>query len=322
MKRLFLGAFIFTVIFVSPAQARTPTVNGLFSYGGIVLKVLDVCTNGKVIAIGPPSPAIILVSPPTTQLKLWYMATVPGEKDLGNAYEKGRCKKFNIFGKDIGYDVPVAFYLGSTKITSGGKESEAPKALPVDETAVTNPESANATTNDPLNSGSPTTGISNTDAKSAGLSAFNQYKGQVKNQQYMGVMDYTKPSSAERFSIIDTTTGETVYSLKASHGVGSDPTGTEFATRFSDVSGSHMSELGAFKATSYYSPSMQTNVLLLNGLQTSNVNTASRFIEIHPSDYVTGASCGMSYGCIGYPSNYQNIVNNLLKDGFIYNYYK
>lgn len=302
-------------ITLGPVAAST--LGGFINYGGTVLKAFP-CLNGTIISVGSPKPAIVMIAG-TSMRKLYYMEKVPGHKVLGNAVPGGFCEIFNFLGFKIRFPVPAtAYYIGSNLIAFAGAkaEAEAPKALPA--------EDATQTT-DPLNSGIDTTNPSlgvGTDAKSAGMAAFNQYKGQIENQQYIGVMDYSKSSSEARFSIIDTSNGQTVYSFNAAHGYGSDPTGSGFATQFSDVSGSHMSELGAFKATPYYSPGMKTNVLLLNGLEPGNINAASRYIEIHPADYVTSSSCGMSGGCIAYPTGYQNIVNNLLKNGFIYNYYK
>ena len=160
----------------------------------------------------------------------------------------------------------------------------------------------------------------NSAAVQAAINAFHEYGDRIPNQRYIGVMDYSQPSSAERFYIVDLQTGE-VTATKAAHGLGSDPNNTGVATNFSDTEGSKMSTSGAFVATSYVSPSTGRNVLLMNGLESGNQNAASRGLEIHPSNYVNADQCGRSYGCIAYPQGLQSSVNTQLKDALIYNYH-
>ena len=159
----------------------------------------------------------------------------------------------------------------------------------------------------------------NSDAIQAAMAAFQQYGSQASNQRYMAVMDYSQASNANRFYIVDLQTGE-VTANTAAHGTGSDPSNTGMATTFSNVSGSNASVLGSFIATPYVSPSTGKNVLLMNGLEDSNSNTADRGVEIHPSNYVTDTSAGRSSGCIAYPAALQSDINSKLANAFVYNY--
>ncbi len=131
----------------------------------------------------------------------------------------------------------------------------------------------------------------------------------VDNKNYITVVDFTKHSSKTRFFVVDMKSGA-VTALHVSHGTGSDPKNTGYATKFSNVSGSNASSVGYYVTSEVYY-GKHGRSLRIDGLSSTNSNVRERAVVIHGADYVKEANiqAGRSWGCFA--------LANSLKDGII-----
>lgn len=118
----------------------------------------------------------------------------------------------------------------------------------------------------------------------------------------MGLVDFSQPSRAIRFNIVDIGNGRVLTSHLVAHGRGSDPGNTGWAQLFSNIHGSNASSRGSFlTGSTYYGKHGRSR--RLHGLDRENSNAASRAIVIHAADYVSPVMArsqgrvGRSQGC-------------------------
>jgi|GEM_PF-2330049 len=153
--------------------------------------------------------------------------------------------------------------------------------------------------------------------KALAFYAQNQHK--FSNHRYIGVIDFTKNSSQERFCMINLKNGSTDC-MKTSHGIGSDGGGGR-ATRFSNRPNSHASSIGYYKTLATYSGKHGTS-LRMDGLSATNSNALKRAIVIHGARYVkegTRSVSGRSHGCPALDNAIaQNIISKLKGGALIY----
>lgn len=98
------------------------------------------------------------------------------------------------------------------------------------------------------------------------------------------VVDYTKPSSEKRLSVVDMKTGRGRMNTLVAHGVNS---GLLYATDFSNQVGSEKSSLGLYQLAEEYSGKHGTS-FRLDGLDDGlNSNARKRAIVVHSADYAT-----------------------------------
>lgn len=157
------------------------------------------------------------------------------------------------------------------------------------------------------------------------------------NHRYVGVADYTKPSTEKRFYLLDLQTGQVEKHL-VSHGVGS---GSLLAKRFSNVFESHQTSLGLFlTGSTYHSRSFNGTAMKIYGLDATNSNAFARFIVIHPASYASESfvesrrrkfsqtndpkdapRLGLSQGCFAFdPKVAPQIIEKLKGGALIYSY--
>jgi hypothetical protein len=151
------------------------------------------------------------------------------------------------------------------------------------------------------------------------LAYYDQNIALFPNRSVITIIDYGKSSTEHRMFIIDMNQGS-VWALPTAHGKGSDPDGKGYATRFSNVSGSNASSLGAFRAAETYEGKNGLS-LRLDGLSRTNSNARSRDIVVHGASYVKDQPViqGRSWGCPAVPKANSAQVIRLLKNGsFIY----
>lgn len=119
----------------------------------------------------------------------------------------------------------------------------------------------------------------------------------IANKNYITIIDFTKYSGQRRFFVINMQSGE-VEDLHTSHGVGSDPSNTGYADKFSNVSGSKATSLGFYLTGGLYEGSNGTS-MYLDGLSASNSNARPRAIVVHGANYVSPnlSKMGRSWGC-------------------------
>lgn len=152
---------------------------------------------------------------------------------------------------------------------------------------------------------------------------FEKNKAQIKNQNYITIIDFTQHSVQKRFYLIDMKTGA-VDKILTAHGKGSDSNHDGVATVFSNVSGSNATSLGFMLTAERYIGSHGIS-LRLDGLENINSNVRSRAIVIHGADYVdpNRPVMGRSLGC---PAVENRLIVSLVKKiengSLVYSYYK
>lgn len=150
------------------------------------------------------------------------------------------------------------------------------------------------------------------------LAYYDVYYNQIRNKNYVTVVDFTKKNTQKRMFLIDMKTGK-VSTYLVAHGKGSDPSHTGMATKFSNTAGSNMSSLGLYVTGSQYSGAHGKS-LRLNGMESTNSNALSRAIVIHGAWYVDPqySPIGRSNGCPAVEERYISSIVDRLKDGSVY----
>lgn len=128
----------------------------------------------------------------------------------------------------------------------------------------------------------------------AAMSFFKKNSQKFENQKTIGVIDYSKHSLEKRFHLVNVETGE-IKSFRVSHGMGSDPQNTGYATEFSTQLNSFKSMLGAFKTGSFYYGRSGTTLRLI-GLSETNSTALVRGHTIHGAQWVNESHVGRSFG--------------------------
>lgn len=115
--------------------------------------------------------------------------------------------------------------------------------------------------------------------------ALNQHRAAITYQDYIGIADFSLPSSKPRFHVLQVESGAVTSHLVA-HGRGSDPAHTGWLERFSNEPRSNATSAGAYKTVCTYSGGHGRS-LRLDGLDPSNSNAAARAIVVHGAPYVS-----------------------------------
>ncbi|WP_318958811.1 murein L,D-transpeptidase catalytic domain family protein [Lishizhenia sp.] len=153
--------------------------------------------------------------------------------------------------------------------------------------------------------------------------------GELTKSKYLTVVDFSLSSSEKRMYVIDMEKDSIAYNTYCAHGRNS---GGEYARKFSNTSGSHMSSLGFYLTSNTYSGKFDL-ALRLEGLERTNSKARSRGVVMHGAKYANAnflerhGRLGRSYGCPAIPTDMAEPVINTIKGGscfFIYhpsNYY-
>lgn len=134
------------------------------------------------------------------------------------------------------------------------------------------------------------------------MAALDIHQGKITRRDRMYLVDFTKFSGEERLYEVDLEGGG-VTLMRTSHGRGSDPRHTGYATNFGNTPDSHMSSVGAFATAGASHGAQQGPNVLLDGLEYSNSRARERAIIIHGADYADPdflareGKLGRSYGC-------------------------
>lgn len=153
----------------------------------------------------------------------------------------------------------------------------------------------------------------------AALRYYKANRGNIGNQEYLSVIDYTQHAGQKRFYIINMRTGGVERFLVA-HGRGSDPSRSGYASRFSNEDNSLATSLGFYRTSDTYDGKHGYS-MRLEGLSRTNSNALARDVVIHGADYV--ASLGRSWGCPAVEMSVRTRLINMLKGGsIIYAYHR
>ena len=152
----------------------------------------------------------------------------------------------------------------------------------------------------------------------------DKYDG-IKDDRLI-IIDFSLPSTQERFFLVNPQTGEILFKKHVAHGQGS---GKLYATTFSNKNGSHMSSLGFFKTAETYT-GKHGHSLRLDGLQKGlNHAARARAVVIHQADYVSetfmkqNGYLGRSWGCPALPSeDYSEIITEIQHGTLILIYHR
>ena len=148
-------------------------------------------------------------------------------------------------------------------------------------------------------------------------------KKDFANQKFLSVIDYSLPSNAKRFFLIDLNSGK-VEAFLVAHGKGSDPKFTGIATKFGDKEKSLMTSLGFFKTGDTYRGKHGFS-LKLKGLSSSNQNAEKRAIVIHGANYVDNKRkiLGRSWGCPALASpDAKHVIDKIKGGSLLYSWTK
>jgi hypothetical protein len=134
------------------------------------------------------------------------------------------------------------------------------------------------------------------------LDALERHGDSIRYRDLMGVADFSLPSCAPRFHLVNLADGS-VQSHLVAHGRGSDPSHTGWLERFSNELHSNATSAGAYKTGSLYAGAHGRS-MRLEGLDPTNSNALSRAIVVHGAWYVNeqlisrSGMLGRSQGCL------------------------
>ena len=135
----------------------------------------------------------------------------------------------------------------------------------------------------------------------------------------IAIVDFSKPSSEERFYLVDLVSGN-VEAHRVAHGRGSDPDHSGFVERFSNNFGSYASSNGTYTTGDYYDGKYGLS-MKVRGLDWSNYNAEPRAIVIHNAWYAEDdmipvhGKLGRSEGCFAMSRQSQYDVMRKLAGG-------
>jgi L,D-transpeptidase catalytic domain len=128
------------------------------------------------------------------------------------------------------------------------------------------------------------------------LDALERHHDSIIYRDFIGVADFSLPSRAPRFHLVNLADGS-VRSHLVAHGRGSDPSHTGWLERFSNEPRSNATSAGAYRTGSLY-VGAHGHSIRLEGLDPTNSNALSRAIVVHGAWYVNEAVIGHS-GMLG-----------------------
>jgi hypothetical protein len=155
------------------------------------------------------------------------------------------------------------------------------------------------------------------------LEALEQHKDSISYRDFIGVADFSLPSRAPRFHLVNLADGS-VRSHLVAHGRGSDPAHTGWLERFSNEPRSNATSAGAYRTGSLYLGAHGRS-MRLEGLDPTNSNALTRAIVVHGAWYVNegmighSGMLGRSQGCFAVAdSSLSEIVTRLGPGRLIY----
>lgn len=154
---------------------------------------------------------------------------------------------------------------------------------------------------------------------SAGLKRALGFLNRAKRKDYLIFIDFNLSDHQKRLWVINLQTGRSELHDYCAHGKMSDPDRKGYATKFSNVSGSNMSSLGAMVTAELYGKSVKgyskfQYACKIDGLESINSNVRPRAIVFHEANYLPG---GDSLGCPAIPLASAKVWINKLNNGVL-----
>jgi L,D-transpeptidase catalytic domain len=153
------------------------------------------------------------------------------------------------------------------------------------------------------------------------LDALQQHRDTIVHRDLIGVADFSLPSRAPRFHLVNIADAS-VSSHLVAHGRGSDPGHTGWLERFSNEPGSYATSAGAFRTDGSY-VGAHGHSIRLHGLDPTNSNAVSRAIVVHSAWYVSEEMAGRhgvlgrSQGCFAVAGSSLNEIMTRLGPGHL-----
>jgi hypothetical protein len=143
------------------------------------------------------------------------------------------------------------------------------------------------------------------------LDTLEQHHDSISYRDFIGVADFSLPSRAPRFHVVNLADGR-VHSHLVAHGRGSDPAHTGWLERFSNEPRSNATSAGAYRTGSLYLGA-HGHSMRLEGLDPTNSNALSRAIVVHGAWYVNQEMIGRS-GMLGRSEGCFAVANSSLPE--------
>jgi hypothetical protein len=143
------------------------------------------------------------------------------------------------------------------------------------------------------------------------LDALAQHQDHISYRDFIGLADFSLPSRAPRFHVVNLADGS-VESHLVAHGRGSDPSRTGWLERFSNEPHSNATSAGAYRTGSFY-VGAHGHSMRLEGLDSTNSNALSRAIVVHGAWYVSEGVLGDS-GILGRSEGCFAVANSSLPE--------
>ena len=143
------------------------------------------------------------------------------------------------------------------------------------------------------------------------LDALAQHQDHISYRDFIGLADFSLPSRAPRFHVVNLADGS-VESHLVAHGRGSDPSRTGWLERFSNEPHSNATSAGAYRTGSFY-VGAHGHSMRLEGLDSTNSNALSRAIVVHGAWYVSEGVLGDS-GILGRSQGCFAVANSSLPE--------
>jgi hypothetical protein len=128
------------------------------------------------------------------------------------------------------------------------------------------------------------------------LDALERHHDSISDRDFIGVADFSLPSRAPRFHLVNLADGN-VRSHLVAHGRGSDPAHTGWLERFSNEPRSNATSAGAYKTGSLY-VGAHGQSMRLEGLDPTNNKALARALVVHAAWYANEEMIGRT-GILG-----------------------
>ena len=146
----------------------------------------------------------------------------------------------------------------------------------------------------------------------------------LKNDSLLTIVDFSTPSTTQRFYILDLKNQKIIKNTWVAHGMNS---GVDVAESFSNKTNSNKSSLGLYVTKETYDGKHGYSLRLDGMSEGLNDNARERAIVVHGADYVSKdfieetGRLGRSFGCPALPMDEVEGIIDLIKGGsclFIY----